>query len=126
MNDSEIAASLAKAIVSDRGLGQGVADSLAADYLAWRGKLEKREVAEWEDRKAKRYVDRTWLFEGRPSVVFAGQGKGKSNFAAWVIEKALETRPGWDIYTNIPFPWDQDGEDRPKRDRAPGFTPSAP
>ena len=47
-------------------------------------------------------------------MVFAGQGKGKSNFAAWVIEKVLETRPGWDIYTNIPFPWEEEGGGPPE------------
>ena len=60
------------------------------------------------------YIEQDWLWEGRPSVVFAGQGKGKSNFGAWVIGLVLENRPGWDVYTNIPFPWDRDGGGPPE------------
>ncbi len=114
MTDQDVRASLAKAIASDRSIGEGHAGELADNYLEWKAKLDGRSVAPWEERKARRYIDRRWLFEGRPSVVFAGQGKGKSNFAAWVIEKVLETRPGWDVYTNIPFPWDEDGGGSPE------------
>ncbi|MGI0151711.1 MAG: C2H2-type zinc finger protein, partial [Thermoplasmata archaeon] len=41
-------------------------------------------------------------------------GKGKSNFAAWAIEKVLETRPTWDVYTTLPFPWDPSGGGPPE------------
>ncbi len=114
MNEKEIRSPLAKAVASDRDVSEPVATELVDRYLDWRAKLEGRPVVPWEERKAKRYIDRTWLFEGRPSVVFAGQGKGKSNFAAWTIEKTLETRPDHDIYTNVTFPWDEDGGGPPE------------
>jgi len=104
----ETRASLAQAIASDRGLGETAAGLAADAYLAWKAKLDGRGVKPWEEQKARRYVDRMWLWEGRPSVIFAGQGKGKSNFATWAIEKVLETRPDWEVYTNIPFAWDAD------------------
>jgi hypothetical protein len=110
MNEEEIKALLARVLASDRSLSVEVAGELAERYLAWRAGLPTREVQPWEDRKATRYVEGAWLWEGRPSVVFAGQGRGKSNFAAFVIEKVLETRPEWDVYTNLPFAWDPDGD----------------
>jgi hypothetical protein len=110
MTETEIRTALANVLASDRSLSVEVAGELAARYLDWRAELPKREVLPWEDRKARRYVEGTWLSEGRPSVVFAGQGRGKSNFAAFVIEKVLETRPAWDVYTNLPFAWDPDGD----------------
>ena len=110
MNEEEIKALLARVLASDRSLSVEAAGELAERYLAWRTGLPTREVQPWEDRKATRYVEGAWLWEGRPSVVFAGQGRGKSNFAAFVIEKVLETRPEWDVYTNVPFAWDPDGD----------------
>jgi hypothetical protein len=100
--------SLVRAVASDRQVSVDRAGEMVDRYLAWKAALPNRPVKEWEDRKARRYIEGPWLWEGRPSVVFAGQGKGKSNFAAWVIEKVLETRPTWDIYTTLPFPWDSD------------------
>ncbi len=110
MNEPELRAALAKVIAADRSLSEDQAAEVAARYLAWRSTLPDREPKPWEERKARRYIDGVWLWEGRPSVVFAGQGKGKSNFAAFVIEKVLETRPTWDVFTNLPFPWDTDGD----------------
>lgn len=107
--DTDVADALAKAIADDRQTDRETARPFADQYLQWRAALPDREVQPWEDRKARRYIEGAWLWEGRPSVVFAGQGRGKSNFAAWVIEKVLETRPTWDVYTNLPFPWDPDG-----------------
>ncbi len=107
--DSDVVDALAKAIADDRQIDPETARPLADHYLQWRAALPDRKVQPWEDRKARRYVEGAWLWEGRPSVVFAGQGRGKSNFAAWVIEKVLETRLAWDVYTNLPFPWDPDG-----------------
>ena len=114
MTDEEVRASLSKVLVSDRSIGIGPANELVDRYLSWRRQIDGRAVEEWEDRNARKYIDRRWLFEGRPTVVFAGQGKGKSNFATWVIEKVLETRPDWDVYTNVPFPWDEDGGGPPE------------
>ena len=112
--DPDVVDSLARAIASDRQVDVEVARPLAERYLEWRVALPGRRVQGWEDRAARRYVEGAWLWEGRPSVVFAGQGRGKSNFVAWVIEKVLETRPDWDVYTNLPFPWDADGGGPPE------------
>lgn len=109
-----VAEALAQAISADRQTGPEAARALAEKYLLWRATLPDRKVQSWEDRKARRYIEGAWLWEGRPSVVFAGQGRGKSNFAAWVIEKVLETRPEWDVYTNLPFTWDPDGGGPPE------------
>ena len=111
---SELRASLSEAVASDRSVSYELADELVGTYLAWKSRLKRRRIEPWEDALTRRYVEGDWLFEGRPSVVFAGQGKGKSNFAAWVIEKVLETRPTWDVYTNVPFPWDEDGGGDPR------------
>jgi hypothetical protein len=43
---------------------------------------------------------------GRSSVFVARQGAGKTNAIAFLIQHALVHRPDWDIYTNVPFPWD--------------------
>lgn len=43
---------------------------------------------------------------GQASVFVAGQGKGKTNAISFLIGKALAHRPDWDVYTNVPFPWD--------------------
>lgn len=107
--DSGIADPLTAAITADRQTDAGRSRELADRYLQWRDALLARDVKPWEDRKARRYIEGAWLWEGRPSVIFAGQGRGKSNFAAWVIEKVLETRPEWDVFTNLPFPWDPEG-----------------
>lgn len=56
---------------------------------------------------------------GQASVFVAGQGKGKTNAVSFLIGKALAHRPDWDVYTNVPYPWDP---------RAPlaGVVPSPP
>lgn len=43
---------------------------------------------------------------GQASVFVAGQGKGKTNAVSFLIGKALAHRPDWDVYTNVPYPWD--------------------
>lgn len=110
----EVRESLIRAIASDRRVADELAGEVADRYLAWRAALPKRVAEPWERQKARRYIEGAWLWEGRPSVVFAGQGKGKSNFAAWASEKVLETEPTWDIYTTLPFPWDPDCDGPPE------------
>jgi hypothetical protein len=48
------------------------------------------------------------LHVGQATVVVARQGAGKSNTVSYLVERALEHRPEWDVYTNLPFPWDTD------------------
>jgi hypothetical protein len=43
---------------------------------------------------------------GQATVFVAKQGAGKTNTISYLIENAIEHRPEWDIYTNVPFPWD--------------------
>ncbi|MGI0156768.1 MAG: hypothetical protein ACREDE_11645, partial [Thermoplasmata archaeon] len=43
---------------------------------------------------------------GQASVFVAGQGKGKTNALSFLIGKALAHRPDWDVYSNVPIPWD--------------------
>jgi hypothetical protein len=45
---------------------------------------------------------------GQSTVLVAKQGAGKTNAISLLVQKALRHRPTWDVYTNVPFPWDDE------------------
>jgi hypothetical protein len=94
-------------------------------------RIDRGETAEGSRRKAERYrrflrsleaphdvatctlerAIRRWpgdlcFHAGQASVFVARQGAGKTNAISFLIQKALRHRPAWDVYTNVPFPWD--------------------
>ena len=44
-----------------------------------------------------------FLYSGRPTVIVAPNGQGKTYFASWLTRKALIYHPDWTYATNIPF-----------------------
>lgn len=43
------------------------------------------------------------LHDGKPTIIFASAGSGKSNTGSFIVQLILVLRPEWDVLTNIPF-----------------------
>jgi hypothetical protein len=105
---------LASAILADRvdrGCTQENALARAQSYAAWLEDLERvpHDRATCPDEEfIRRWRGEFGLHTGQASVLVAKQGAGKSNTMAYLIERAIQHRPEWDIYSNLPFPWDTD------------------
>ena len=84
------------------------AERRARRYRAWLGTLpEKHDRATCEEEALIRKWPGDLCFHtGQATVFVARQGAGKTNTLAYLIQKAIEHRPEWDVYTNIPFPWE--------------------
>lgn len=48
-------------------------------------------------------IDNRYLKKGKCSVLYGGQGAGKSNFLAWLIGIVLLHNPKWVVLTNLPL-----------------------
>jgi len=92
----------------DRGVSEQGAERRARRYRAWLGTLpEKHDRATCEEEALIRNWPGDLCFHtGQATVFVARQGAGKTNTLAYLIQKAIEHRPEWDVYTNIPFPWE--------------------
>ena len=92
----------------DRGVSPEGAGRRARRYRSWLSALpEKHDRATCEEEALIRKWPGDLCFHtGQASIFVARQGAGKTNTLAYLIQKAIEHRPGWDVYTNIPFPWD--------------------
>ncbi|MGI0151386.1 MAG: hypothetical protein ACREC5_05570, partial [Thermoplasmata archaeon] len=92
----------------DRGVDLEGAHRRALRYRKW---LEA--LPEGHDRSTcadEEYI-RRWpgdlcFHTGQATVFVARQGAGKTNTLSYLVQKAIEHRPEWDLYTNVPFPWD--------------------
>lgn len=92
----------------DRGETPAQAARRADRYAAWldRVSLGRHDRPSCPDESdLARWPGDLGFHTGQATVFVARQGAGKSNALAVLIEKAVEHRPGWDIYTNVPFPW---------------------
>jgi hypothetical protein len=49
------------------------------------------------------------------SAVYGPQGKGKTNLCAVLTEVILACRPGWEVYSNVPYPWHFGAAETPPR-----------
>jgi hypothetical protein len=102
---------LASAILEDRvDRGCTPEDALrrAEAYAAWLERLTSNphDRATCPDEPAiRRWRGDIGYHTGQATVIVAKQGAGKSNAASLLIERALMHRPEWDIYSNLPFPW---------------------
>jgi hypothetical protein len=61
-----------------------------------------------EEAKIRLWPGSLCFHKGQATVVVGSQGKGKTNLLAFLIERAIRHRPEWEIYSNIPFPWDEE------------------
>lgn len=101
---------LAATILEDR-VDQGVtrddAGRRARRYQAWLNELPKHHDRRTcpEETLIRNYPGDLCFHTGRATVFVARQGAGKTNTLSYLIENAIEHRPEWDIYTNVPFPW---------------------
>jgi hypothetical protein len=101
---------LAATILEDR-VDQGVtrddAGRRARRYQAWLNELPKHHDRRTcpEEMLIRNYPGDLCFHTGRATVFVARQGAGKTNTLSYLIENAIEHRPEWDIYTNVPFPW---------------------
>ncbi|MGI0128612.1 MAG: hypothetical protein ACREEC_00395, partial [Thermoplasmata archaeon] len=92
----------------DRGVSLEGAMRRARRYKAWLAVLpEQHDRATCEEELLIRKWPGDLCFHtGQATVFVARQGAGKTNTLSYLIEKAVEHRPEWDIYTNVPYPWD--------------------
>ena len=109
--DDDWVPGLAKTILEDRvdrGVSWEGALRRARRYRAWLDSLPKHhDHATCEDESLIRKWPGDLCFHtGQATVFVAKQGAGKTNTISYLIEKAIEHRPEWDVYTNVPFPWD--------------------
>ncbi|MGP8077205.1 MAG: hypothetical protein ACLP78_00815 [Thermoplasmata archaeon] len=101
---------LAATILEDR-VDQGVtrddAGRRARRYQAWLNELPKHHDRRTcpEETQIRNYPGDLCFHTGRATVFVARQGAGKTNTLSYLIENAIEHRPEWDIYTNVPYPW---------------------
>ena len=61
-----------------------------------------------DDGKMKWWIDSNFLYVGRPTVVWAATGVGKTHLGSFVALRALDLHPNWDIISNIPWYWADD------------------
>lgn len=54
------------------------------------------------------WIDTNFLFTGRPTVVWAPTGVGKTHLASYVATRAIDLHPDWDILSNVPWYWVDD------------------
>jgi hypothetical protein len=92
----------------DRGVSWEGARRRARRYRAW---LDSIPVKHNPATCPEETLIRHWrgdlgFHTGQATVFVARQGAGKTNTISYLIENAIEHRPEWDIYTNVPFSWD--------------------
>ncbi len=92
----------------DRGLDRESALRRALRYREWLEALpEKHDRSACEDEEfIRRWPGDLCFHAGQATVFVARQGGGKTNTLSYLVQKAIEHRPEWDVYTNVPFPWD--------------------
>lgn len=94
----------------DRGVTPTRALERAEHYRRWLDSLssphDRRTCPEEE--KIRLWPGSLCFHKGQATVVVGSQGKGKTNLLAFLIERAIRHRPEWEIYSNIPFPWDEE------------------
>ena len=110
-DDDDWIPGLAKTIFEDRvdrGVSWEGALRRARRYRAWLGSLsvghDTRSCP--EEISIRHWPGDLCFHTGQATVFVAKQGAGKTNTISYLIEKAIEHRPEWDVYTNVPFPWD--------------------
>lgn len=54
------------------------------------------------------WIDTNFLFTGRPSIVWAPTGVGKTHLASFVATRAMDLHSDWDILSNVPWYWIDD------------------
>lgn len=110
---------LAEAIRQDRidqtgGCTLQEARERARRYAGWLRHLDNITPGEKdrfeEDRRRMRLPGDLCFHLGLATVLTARVNAGKTNALSFLIEKAVAYRDGWDIYTNVPFPWSEDPE----------------
>jgi hypothetical protein len=91
----------------DQGVTRDGAERRARRYRAWLNELPKQHDRRTcpEETLIRNYPGDLCFHTGRATVFVARQGAGKTNTLSYLIENAIEHRPEWDIYTNVPFPW---------------------
>ena len=94
----------------DRGVTPTRALERAEHYRRWLDSLssphDRRACPEEE--KIRLWPGSLCFHKGQATVVVGSQGKGKTNLLAFLIERAIRHRQEWEIYSNIPFPWDEE------------------
>lgn len=92
----------------DRGVSREGAEQRARRYRAWLAHLsDSHDRATCpEEALIRRWPADLCFHTGQATVFVARQGAGKTNTLAYLIQKAIEHRPEWDLFTNIPFPWE--------------------
>ncbi len=111
--------SLVDAIWQDRshrpgGFSKEAARRLADRYEEWLDRVQDGTAA---DLYVPEEVDRLLgavQRRGRMSALYAPQEKGKTNLCAFVTELILACRPGWEVFTNVPYPWHGGGGRAPE------------
>ncbi len=88
------------------------AESVARRYRAWLSRLESPpgDMERLWSTESRTWPADLFFHVGKPTILVAPQGHGKTNAAAFLVQMALRLRRDWDVYTNIPFPWDQELE----------------
>ena len=110
-DDDDWTPGLAKTIFEDRvdrGVSWEGALRRARRYRAWLDSLSMDHDARScpEETLIRHWPGDLCFHTGQATVFVARQGAGKTNTISYLIEKAIEHRPEWDVYTNVPFPWD--------------------
>jgi hypothetical protein len=102
---------LAEEILLDRvdhGVTPEGAARRAKRYRAWLGSIPVQHDRATcpEEALIRHWRGDLGFHTGQATVFVARQGAGKTNAISYLVENAIEHRPEWDIYTNVPFPWD--------------------
>lgn len=119
MNDWE--AALARTLFEDRvdrGTTEAETRAKAVRYADWLERMkEPHDPRRCPDEEfLRRWPGDLGFHTGQATVIVSKQGGGKTNACSRLIEAAIEHRPDWDIFTNVPFPWDYDPQiPRPPR-----------
>lgn len=92
----------------DRGVDLEGARRRALGYRQWLETLPERHDRETceDEELIRRWPGDLGFHTGQATVFVARQGAGKTNALSYLVQKAIEHRPEWDVYTNVPFPWD--------------------
>jgi hypothetical protein len=110
-DDDDWTPGLAKTIFEDRvdrGVSWEGALRRARRYRAWLGSLPRDHDTRTcpEETLIRHWPGDLCFHTGQATVFVAKQGAGKTNTLSYLLENAVEHRPEWDLYTNVPFPWD--------------------
>ena len=100
---------LVQAIYEDRrprGFTRKDARARAELYEEWleevhSGRAERR----YDPAEVRRFLDFALQRVDRMAAVYGPQGKGKTNLSAVATELIIACRPSWEVYSNVPYPW---------------------